>query len=113
MACAVAARSFSAGGGACCPFRVRLLDSAPIYVNTYARGGSSATLTGAEYFGIAKSHGATVFGLRLVLTTATTQVVDDWRLAPASYHDSVTMTALLEHHHSCWCWAMAPITSHQ
>lgn len=79
---------------------IRLMDSAPIYVNTYARGGSSATLAGAEYFGIAKSHGAKVFGLRLVLTTATTQVVDDWMLAPASYHDSVTMTALLENHHS-------------
>lgn len=76
--------------------RIRLVDSAPVFVNTYARGGSSATLAGSEYFGIAKSHGAKVFGLRLVLTTSTEQVVDGWMLAPASYHDSTTLSALLE-----------------
>jgi hypothetical protein len=80
--------------------RIRLIDSAPIFVNTYARGGRSATLAGAEYFGVAKSHGAKVFGLRLVLTTSTEQVVDDWMLAPASHHDSTTMTPLLEQHDS-------------
>jgi hypothetical protein len=80
--------------------RIRLIDSAPIFVNTYGRGGSSATLAGSEYFGVAKSHGAKVFGLRLVLTTSTEQVVDDWMLAPASYHDSTTMAPLLEHHDS-------------
>ena len=80
--------------------RIRLIDSAPIFVNTYARGGSSATLAGREYFGIAKSHGAKVFGLRLVLTTSTEQVIDGWMLAPASYHDSATMSALLEEEES-------------
>jgi hypothetical protein len=76
--------------------RLRLIDSAPIFVNTYARGSESTTLIGAEYFGIAKSQGAKVFGLRLVLTTSTDQVVDGWMLAPASHHDSVTLPALLE-----------------
>jgi hypothetical protein len=76
--------------------RLRLIDSAPIFVNTYARGSESATLAGPAYFGIAKSHGANLFGLRLGLTTTLDQVVDDWMLAPASYHDSVTLPALLE-----------------
>ena len=76
--------------------RIRLIDSAPIFVNTYARGGSSATLVGPEYFGIAKSQGAKVFGLRLVLTTSTEQVVDGWMVAPAAPHDSTTMSAALE-----------------
>jgi hypothetical protein len=76
--------------------RIRLVDSAPIFVNTYARGSRSATLAGPEYFGIAKSQGAKVFGLRLVLTTSCEQVVDGWMLAPASHHDSLTLPALLE-----------------
>lgn len=76
--------------------RIRLVDSAPIFVNTYARGSDSATLAGPAYFGIAKSQGAKVFGLRLVLTISTEQVIDDWMLAPASHHDSVTLPALLE-----------------
>lgn len=76
--------------------RMRLIDSAPIFVNTYARGSRSNTLNGLEYFGIAKSHGAKVFGLRLVLTTSPNQVIDEWMLAPASVHDSTTMPAVLE-----------------
>lgn len=76
--------------------RIRLVDSAPIFVNTYGRASSSATLSGPEYCGAAKSHGGKVYGLRLVLTTSTEQVVDGWMLAPASYHDSVTLSALLE-----------------
>jgi hypothetical protein len=76
--------------------RMRLIDSAPIFVNTCGRGSRSSTLNGLEYFGIAKSHGAKVFGLRLVLTTSPNQVIDEWMLAPASIHDSVTMPAILE-----------------
>lgn len=76
--------------------RIRLVDSAPIFVNTYGRGSSSATLSGPEYCGAAKSHGGKVFGLRLVLTTSIDQVVDRWMLAPASSHDSVTLPAILE-----------------
>jgi hypothetical protein len=75
--------------------RMRLIDSAPIFVNTYARGSQSMTLTGPEYFGVAKSQGAKLFGLRLVLTTSPDQVVDGWMLAPASLHDSTTMSAAL------------------
>ena len=33
--------------------RIRLIDSAPIFVNTYARGSRSTTLMGSEYFGVA------------------------------------------------------------
>lgn len=75
---------------------IRLIDSAPIFVNTYARGSASTTLMGKEYFGVAKSHGAKVFGLRLVMTSSTDQVIDEWMLAPASSHDSVTLAAALE-----------------
>lgn len=75
---------------------VRLIDSAPIFVATYGRGGENQTLTGHEYFGVAKSQGAKVFGLRLDLTTSHDQVIDQWMLAPAAYHDSTTMPALVE-----------------
>jgi hypothetical protein len=78
---------------------LRLLDSAPIYVNTYARGEDSATLSGREFFGVARCHGAKVFGLRLVMTTSVDQVVDDWMLAPASTHDSGTLSAALDGQH--------------
>lgn len=75
---------------------VRLIDSAPIFVATYGRGGDNQTLTGHEYFGVAKSQGAKVFGLRLDLTTSHDQVIDQWMLAPAALHDSTTMPALVE-----------------
>jgi DDE family transposase len=75
---------------------VRLIDSAPIFVATYGRGGANQTIAGSEYFGVAKSHGAKVFGFRLTLTTTTDQVADRWMLAPASHHDSTTMPAALE-----------------
>lgn len=75
---------------------VRLIDSAPIFVATYGRGGDNQTLTGHEYFGVASSHGAKVFGLRLDITTSHDQVIDQWMLAPASYQDSTTMPALVE-----------------
>lgn len=75
---------------------VRLIDSAPIFVATYGRGGDNQTLAGQAYFGVAKSHGSKVFGMRLVLTTSHDQVIDEWMLAPAALHDSTTMPALLE-----------------
>jgi Transposase DDE domain len=75
--------------------RVRLIDSAPIFVATYGRGGDNQTLAGHEYFGVATSHGAKVFGLRLDVTTSHDQVIE-WMLAPASFHDSTTMPALVE-----------------
>jgi hypothetical protein len=75
---------------------VRLLDSAPVFVATYARASLNQTLVGEEYFGVAKSQGAHLFGLRLSLTTNDAQVVDEWMLAPAAPHDSTTMPAILE-----------------
>jgi Transposase DDE domain len=75
---------------------VRLLDSAPIFVATYGRASLNQTFAGEEYFGVAKSHGAKVFGLRLSLTTNDSQVVDEWMLAPAAPHDSTTMSAILQ-----------------
>jgi Transposase DDE domain len=75
---------------------LRLIDSAPIFVATYGRGGDNQTLAGHEYFGVATSHGAKVFGLRLSLTTTDAQVVDEWMLAPAAPHDSTTLPAMLE-----------------
>jgi hypothetical protein len=74
---------------------VRLIDSAPIFVATYGRGGSNQTLSGSEYFGVAKSQGAKVFGVRLTITTTTDQVLDRWMLAPASCHDSSTFSDAL------------------
>ncbi len=76
--------------------RVRLIDSAPIFVATYGRGGDCQTLAGHEYFGVATSQGAKVFGLRLDITTSHDQVIDEWILAPASFHDSTTLPVLLE-----------------
>lgn len=75
---------------------LRLIDSAPVHVATYARGGDNQTVAGTEYCGVAKSHGAKVFGFRLVLTTTTEQVADRWMLAPACYHDSTTLAGMTE-----------------
>lgn len=74
----------------------RLIDSAPIPLCTYARASQNQTLTGSQFFGVMKSRGAKLFGLRLHLTTTKGQVVDDWLLAPAGPHDSQVMPALLE-----------------
>ncbi len=78
---------------------VRLLDSAPIPLATYTRGGDNCTVNGSEYFGVASSKGSKLFGLRLHVTTTVGQVVDDWLLAPASLHDSTPMSGVFEHSH--------------
>jgi hypothetical protein len=78
---------------------IRLLDSAPIMVATYTRGGDNRTLNGSAYVGVASTKGAKVFGLRLHITTTVGQVVDDWLLAPASSHDSTPMSAVFEQAH--------------
>jgi hypothetical protein len=78
---------------------VRLLDSAPVPLATYTRGGENCSVSGSEYFGVASSKGAKLFGLRLHVTTTIGQVVDDWLLAPASLHDSTPMSAVFEHSH--------------
>lgn len=74
----------------------RLIDSAPVFIATYTRGQRNRTLQGNEYFGIAKSKGAKVFGLRLHITTTMEQVIDTWLLAPASTHDSTPIEAIFE-----------------
>lgn len=79
----------------------RLIDSAPIPVCTYSRAGENQTVTGSDYFGVMKSRGAKLFGLRLHLTTTTSQVVDDWLLAPAAPHDSQVMPAFFEDRGEC------------
>jgi hypothetical protein len=79
---------------------VRLIDSAPIFVGTYGRSVNH-TLAGAEYFGVAASQGAKVFGLRLTITTTADQVVDQWMLAPASTHDSATLFEALTGTRNC------------
>ena len=78
---------------------LRLLDSAPITLATYTRGGDNRTLNGSEYFGVASSKGAKLFGLRLHVTTTVGQVVDDWLLAPAALHDTTPMGAVFEQAH--------------
>jgi hypothetical protein len=80
---------------------VRLIDSAPIFVATYGRGSVNQTLSGAEYFGVAASQGAKVFGLRLTITTTTDQVLDRWMLAPAARHDSATLADALAETTDC------------
>jgi hypothetical protein len=42
------------------------------------------------------TRAAKLFGLRLYLTCTTDQVVDDWVLAPGSYHDSQVLPAVFE-----------------
>lgn len=79
----------------------RLIDSAPIPLCTYTRAKDNRTVNGSEYFGVMSSRGAKLFGMRLHLTTTTNQVIDDWLLAPASYHDSQVMPALLEDVSDC------------
>jgi hypothetical protein len=74
----------------------RLIDNAPIPVCTYARANRNRTVNGAEYFGVMKSRGAKLFGLRLYTTTTMDQVIDQWLLAPAAPRDSKIMAAVFE-----------------
>jgi len=80
---------------------LRLIDGAPIFVAAYARASANQTITGSEYFGVAKSHGVKIFDFRLTLTTSDEQVVDEWMLAPAAPYDSTTMPAMLENYDDC------------
>jgi hypothetical protein len=76
--------------------RLRLLDSAPVPLTTYTRGKQCATVCEQEFFGVCPSKGTKYFGVKLFLTVTTNHVVDGWLLAPASYHDSEVMGAVLE-----------------
>jgi len=66
---------------------VRLLDSAPVPICTYARSNRCQTVRGAEFCGHIFSKKAKFFGFRLHATVTPDQLIDEWLLAPASVHD--------------------------
>lgn len=74
---------------------LRLIDSAPIPVCTYARGRRCRTVSGPEYCSVMPSRRAKLFGFRVQLTVTDQQVVDQWLLAPAAPRDSKVAAALL------------------
>ena len=76
--------------------RLRLIDSAPIPMTTYTRGPDCRTVQGWDYCGVCISKRQKVFGFKLHLLTTADQVVDQWLVAPASYHDSTVAPAVLE-----------------
>lgn len=78
---------------------LRLVDSAPITICTYTRGGRCQSIPAEwrdEWFGVCTSKEAKFFGARCHLTTTLDQMVDSWLLAPGSYEDRKPMAALLE-----------------
>jgi hypothetical protein len=75
---------------------VRLVDSAPVTLMSYTRGTRCRSVVGEEYFGVVSSKKAQFFGLRLHITCTAEQLIDEWVLAPAAYHDNTVLPALLE-----------------
>jgi Transposase DDE domain len=75
---------------------VRLVDSAPVTLLTYARGARCVSVVGHEYFGVVTSKKAKVFGLRLHTTVTTEQLIDEWLLAPAAFTDGQVLEALVQ-----------------
>ena len=75
---------------------VRLIDSAPVPVCTYARSNRCRTVQGAEFCGVMTVKKAKFFGFRLHVTTTPDELIDEWLLAPASDHDVRVAPALLE-----------------
>lgn len=79
---------------------LRLIDSAPIPLCTYQRGGSCQSYGVApelhDFAGYSAKNKAHFMGYRLVLTVTQDQMIDEWMLAPANYHDAVTMAGPLE-----------------
>jgi hypothetical protein len=73
---------------------LRLVDSAPIPVCTYKRASRNTNFAGPEYFGKMYTRAARLFGLRWHLAVTADQVVGNWLLAPAPYHDSQLMWPL-------------------
>lgn len=74
---------------------IRLIDSAPVPVCTYARSNRCRTVQGAEYCGRIAAKQAKFFGFRLHATTTPDQLIDEWCLAPASVHDIKVAAELL------------------
>lgn len=78
---------------------VRLVDSAPIPICSYMRGGrcQSIALEGrAAWFGYCASKKMKFFGARCHALTTPDQMIDTWLLAPASYEDRQPLAALLD-----------------
>jgi len=78
---------------------LRLVDSAPISICTYTRGGRCRSIPldwRAEWFGVCPSKKSKFFGPRCHVTTTLDQMIDTWLLAPGSYDDRKPMAALLE-----------------
>ena len=78
---------------------LRLVDSAPISICTYTRGGRCQTIPlewRNEWFGVCTSKKTKFFGPRCHVLTTLDQMIDTWLLAPGSYDDRKPMAALLE-----------------
>ena len=78
---------------------LRLVDSAPISICTYTRGGRCQTIPlewRDEWFGVCTSKKTKFFGPRCHVLTTLDQMIDTWLLAPGSYDDRKPMAALLE-----------------
>ena len=78
---------------------LRLVDSAPISICTYTRGGRCQTIPlewRDEWFGVCTSKKSKFFGPRCHVMTTLDQMIDTWLLAPGSYDDRKPMAALLE-----------------
>lgn len=78
---------------------LRLVDSAPISMCTYTRGGRCTSIPldwRDEWFGVCTSKKSKFFGPRCHVTTTLDQMIDTWLLAPGSYDDRKPMAALLE-----------------
>lgn len=83
---------------------LRLLDSAPIVLCTYQRGGQCVSVAQAaaasgrtikEYVGYSAKNKARFLGCRLLLSVTLDCQIDTWSLLPASVHDSVAMADLV------------------
>lgn len=77
----------------------RLVDSAPISICTYTRGGRCQSIPlewRDEWFGVCASKKTKFFGPRCHLLISLDQMIDTWLLAPGSYEDRKPITALLE-----------------
>lgn len=84
----------------------RIIDSAPIPLCTYQRGGECQSYDPNfeihDFAGFSGKDNAMFMGYRLVAIVSTGQVIDRWMLAPANFHDSITMGAMLEEtYNSC------------
>lgn len=82
---------------------LRIVDSAPISICTYTRGGRCQSIPlewREEWFGVCTSKKAKFFGARCHITTTLDQMIDTWLLAPGSYEDRKPLAALLENRSS-------------